>query len=342
MLLGCLAAAVLFFAALAFRVMLRLTHLGDQPQSKQQQQQPPPSKPKQQQQPTGRTNAAPSNDAESREKERLTRSFEWRCSDKCSCLPPVADDSGTPTTLYMHQSYKTTNQTRWPKGWTLFRRTWLEHHPSWTFVFWLDEHNDLLARCLGYAQMFEGRDVVEKADLSRLLYLDHYGGFYADMDYLALNSQVPLLDRLRSQNQTVLLQGREGQVVGLEWGYASRPGHPLWKFCLQNSVGAAGGGAFSSTGPMMLERCMKRRYEVPSLEHMKSYEGSVTILDPKLIAPINAVDFKSTCGIWRSTYNEIERWANDWEGSECRKQLLEQGSFAVTFYTQSYTTWLGH
>jgi mannosyltransferase OCH1-like enzyme len=321
-LLGCLALGVLLLVAMGFGVTLRLTDLeGNQHKTS-----------------TSRTGVVSSTKEEKR-RERRQRVFQWTCSDACTCLPPVLN--GTKT-AYMHQSYKTTNETRWPKGWSLFRRTWLEYHPDWTFVFWLDEHNELLAKCMGQGKMFEGRDVVEKADLSRLLYLDRYGGFYADMDYLALKSQVPLLDRFRSQNQTVLLQGREGQVVGLEWGFASRPGHPLWKFCLQNSVGGAGGGAFSSTGPMMLERCMTQRYNVPSLEHMKSYGDGVMILEPRLIAPINAADFHSTCGIWRSTYNEIERWANDWEGSECRKQLLEEGSFAVTFYTQSYTTWLGH
>jgi hypothetical protein len=88
--------------------------------------------------------------------------FEWKCSDQCSCLPPLRND-----TTYMHQSYKTENQTLWPKGWGLFRKSWLElHKADWTFVFWLDEHNDLLAQCTGFGTLFKDRGPLQKVRIA--------------------------------------------------------------------------------------------------------------------------------------------------------------------------------
>jgi hypothetical protein len=96
------------------------------------------------------------------------KQFEWKCSDECSCLPPPVRNDTT-TTTYMHQSYKTANQTLWPQGWTLFRNSWLELHKEadWTFVFWLDQHNDLLAQCTGFGPLFQGRGPLQKASVIR-------------------------------------------------------------------------------------------------------------------------------------------------------------------------------
>jgi hypothetical protein len=87
------------------------------------------------------------------------KQYEWKCSDQCSCLPPLRND-----TTYMHQSYKTENQMFWPKGWGLFRKSWLDLHKAadWTFVFWLDEHNDLLAQCTGFGALFKDRGPLQK------------------------------------------------------------------------------------------------------------------------------------------------------------------------------------
>lgn len=240
----------------------------------------------------------------------------------------------------MHQSYKTDNQTRWPRGWKLFHETWHDLHKDWYFVFWLNEHNELLAKCSGFEELFQARSDLQKADLARLLYLHRYGGLYADMDYLALRSQVPLLTKhpLLKQGQ-VLLQGRFQQVVGLEWGFARQPGHPFWTFCLSHKIAKfkEDKDAIFSTGPHMLRRCLKGYSKKKELEHMVAYQDNIMIVEPNLLAPIDAFDFNSTCGIWRTRSQHL--WLNQWETSACREQLLERGCYAVTFYTQSWTTW---
>lgn len=257
--------------------------------------------------------------------------FEWNCTDDCSCLPPERDDN----VMYMHQSYKTTNTTEWPAGWSVFRESWLERHTAWVFIFWLDEHNELLAQCMGYSEMYSGRSFIQKADLARHMYLQKFGGFYCDMDYLALQNQEPLI---RSLNQDVLLQGRTHQVVGFEWGYAREPNHPIFQHCLSmvsKKSDMKDKCAIFVTGPKLLTRCLRSFYKLKQkgLEHMKSYDG-LMIVKPELIAPIVADDLESECGQWRNSSQS--HWERQWSKSACRQQLLHQGSYAVTVYSHSW------
>ena len=107
--------------------------------------------------------------------------FEWKCCDTCSCLPPVIVNKKS-TIISFHQSYKTSDPQGWKEGWENYRRTWLKLHPeSWRFIFWTDSQNDLLASCSGYPNLLSGRSGIQKADLSRLLYLHTYGGLYVDL-----------------------------------------------------------------------------------------------------------------------------------------------------------------
>jgi hypothetical protein len=174
-----------------------------------------------------------------------------------------------------------------------------------------------------------------------------YGGLYADSDYLALQSQIPLLEQHPIlKHQQVLLQGRgEQQPVGLEWGYARKPGHAFFVYCLEHHIDSytkSDSAAVYVTGPVMLETCLRtyigttnaRRPDHP-LVPMTTLNNSIVIVEPKLIAPIDGQDFESTCGSWRSS-NDHHSWRDDWATSTCRKELLQQGSFAVTFYTQSW------
>jgi Glycosyltransferase sugar-binding region containing DXD motif len=331
--------------------------------------------------------------------------FEWKCWDKCSCLPTERsrdDDDDDDDIVYMHQSYKTDNQSQWPAGWSTFRQSWLDLHSvkeeeeqqhghghgrQWVFVFWLDEHNDLLAKCTGYyKKLFHGRSAIQRADLARLLYLYQYGGLYADMDYLALKSHVPLLfDHPLLQHQQILLQGRVDQEVGLEWGFARTPRHPFWTYCLDHRIGPNGRVAAApfSTGPSMLRRCLKffafpnivqrrRTSLVPMHPYYSASSpekanigvhigrngtaagtvvgGSIMIVEPRLIAPLDGRDFDSSCGRWRrgsaadhdhDNGNTASYWqsgnSDAWQTSPCRKYLVEEtGSYAVTFYSQSW------
>lgn len=307
------------------------------------------------------------------------RHFVWKCSDQCSCLPPVpttvtvntselrshsnysAATTSTKTTspFYMHQSYKTNDPQHWPgHGWSVYRQTWIDLHPHWNFVFWLDQHNDLLARCLGFEELFRGKSAIARADLARLLYLYQYGGLYADMDYLALQSHHDLLmEQDPFRNDQILLQNRDHQAVSVEWAFAREPGHDFWVFVLERCVRKGPvSHPVQATGPDMLQRCLQGYRTLPVAEEDKSdqrnqhttvnsnklqamvfYRHGIRLVPFQLVAPISASDFTSDCGEWRTNRrNHLDQWTHHWQNSTCRRSLVEQGSIAVTVYTQSW------
>ena len=269
--------------------------------------------------------------------------FEWKCWDRCPCLPAAQSNTegkGNTTdtkVITMHQSYKSSDPQTWHRGWKYQRQTWIDLHPEWQFIFWNDEQNALLAKCTGYEDVFEKRSSIQQADLSRLLYLNEYGGLYADMDYISLQNHKHIINRDKNQVnlQHIQLQGREDQVIGFEWGYARNQQNPLWAFCLniarrQEGPSKRKGCPIWFTGPKFLNRCVKKYFKQQNkeLEHMVSYgQNDLMILEPNLIALVRGDDFTSECGKWRN--QNVTLWT-EWPQSSCVQHLNNIGAFAVT------------
>lgn len=286
--------------------------------------------------------------------------FEWKCQHTCSCLPNFEQVMKSDDVVIMHQSYKSANPETWHWGWKSQRQTWIDLHPNWVFIFWNDVQNALLANCTGFGDVFVGRSGIQQADLSRLLYLHSYGGFYSDMDYIALRNHQHLFnldDQRQIKAQQILLQGREDQVVGFEWGYARYRQHPLWESCLRIARQQKGktkrqGCPIWFTGPKFLNRCIKKFFgqQNKELHHMISYgKNDLMILDPKLVAPIRGDDFSSDCGKWRNVTagkdhndnaNDERIWTEVWPKSSCVHYLNDSGTYAVTLYSHSWGTGL--
>jgi len=287
------------------------------------------------------------------EDKKSANMFEWKCWDKCSCLPAAqlitegkVNSTNAKVTI-MHQSYKSSDPHTWHWGWKSQRQTWIDLHPDWLFIFWDDEQNALLAKCTGYDDVLEGRSGIQSADLSRLLYLNEYGGLYTDMDYIALQNHEHVfnLDKNQVNLQQILLQGRQDQVIGFEWGYARNQQHPLWAFCLniarrQKGPSKRKGCPIWYTGPKFLNRCVKKYFKQQNkeLEHMVSYgQNDLMILEPNLIAPVRGDDFTSECGKWRNHEGQNEsKWTTEWPESSCIQYLNGIGAFAVTLYSHSW------
>eukprot|EP00984_Skeletonema_dohrnii_P004224 scaffold1492_cov165-Skeletonema_dohrnii-CCMP3373.AAC.1 len=125
----------------------------------------------------------------------------------------------------------------------------------------------------------------------------------------------------------ILLQGRQDQVIGFEWGRQNGPskrkGCPIWY-----------------TGPKFLNRCVKKYFKQQNkeLEHMVSYgQNDLMILEPNLIAPVRGDDFTSECGKWRNHEGQNEsKWTTEWPESSCIQYLNGIGAFAVTLYSHSW------
>lgn len=151
-----------------------------------------------------------------------------------------------------------------PERWRLFRETWLRHHPDWEHRLWTDE--SLLAftaRC--YPEMVPILESypspVMRADATRYLLLDHFGGVYADLDTECLRPIEPLLSDadlllpLEPEEHVSSAVAREfglSRIVGNAW-MASVPGHGFWKRVIEALVERRGEkGPLAATGPFLL------------------------------------------------------------------------------------------
>jgi len=55
-----------------------------------------------------------------------------------------------------------------------------------------------------------------------------YGGVYADMDYLALQSHEWFFGFMEQNNVSVLFSNEISHTIAFEWGMAARPKHRVW------------------------------------------------------------------------------------------------------------------
>lgn len=64
-----------------------------------------------------------------------------------------------------------------------FRRTWMQHHPDWTFYFWrLDNLPDDIKTIFNNIPNISEYNVTVKSDILRLLVVNKFGGIYVDTD----------------------------------------------------------------------------------------------------------------------------------------------------------------
>lgn len=122
----------------------------------------------------------------------------------------------------IHQTWKTHDIPRdiYPERWT---ESWKLHHPEWDYRFWTDA--DLVRFTAENYPEFnylirEARGVV-KADVGRLLLLYHFGGLYADMDYLCLKPMDELIRGNSAFVSTLSINYTHNALM------ACCPGYPL-------------------------------------------------------------------------------------------------------------------
>ena len=140
----------------------------------------------------------------------------------------------------LHQSYKTANITK--ADWQYYAKSWTKLVPEWDYWFWLDDDNEALVRNFHRDFLEDYRTCytpVMKADFSRLLYMYHFGGVYADFDFQLLRSleEYPLIN----ENNIVIL-GSLGYDLSCQNSIPnaimmSTPGHPLWAYCINLAMG---------------------------------------------------------------------------------------------------------
>eukprot|EP00466_Bigelowiella_natans_P004108 jgi/Bigna1/35325/e_gw1.9.111.1 len=120
----------------------------------------------------------------------------------------------------LHQSWKTT---KIPAKLREFVSSWHRYHPTWEYRFWTDADCRELVRLAepSFMATYEAyKDPILRADASRYLIMQVFGGVYADLDFEALRDISSLLAN------KALLFGQEPMVCNAF--IASTPNHPFW------------------------------------------------------------------------------------------------------------------
>jgi len=174
------------------------------------------------------------------------------------------------------QTWKTTDV---PEKWKAYQKSWQQHHSDWDYRLMTDEDNrEFVAK--HYPEYLETYDalpyVINRVDYIRYMYMDYWGGFYADLDSEALK---PLRDLCNMPGAEVILASPINTMKFVECAVmGSVAGHPLWREVL-NEVDSYMKSYYwkniawrminkelhvlSLTGPMMLGRVLRRCWYKP-------------------------------------------------------------------------------
>ena len=167
----------------------------------------------------------------------------------------------------LHQSWRDANV---PQGLQEAIRSWRRVQPEWRYQFHSDADNLNLVRQRypWLMPVFMRSTGIQRADISRYMYMHAFGGVYADLDVELLKPLSPMLAQLpqlfgpntsvllgqEPLAHAVLLERKARQVCNAV--LASVPGHPFWLDVLHriNRAGRAGLEPVGTTGPRMLEK----------------------------------------------------------------------------------------
>ncbi|GAB5355798.1 hypothetical protein AAMO2058_000236400 [Amorphochlora amoebiformis] len=158
----------------------------------------------------------------------------------------------------LHQSWKTV---KIPEKMRKYVASWHKYHSDWEYRFWTDHDCRELFRLLmsDFLPIYDSYKLpVQRADASRYLIIQTYGGVYVDLDFEALRE----IDEGLLGNYTLVI-GQEPKahthvLFSLErlicnaW-LASVQGHPLWDIVFQELRQRSNITTISATGPRALD-----------------------------------------------------------------------------------------
>ena len=162
----------------------------------------------------------------------------------------------------IHQSWTTRDLEPLQKE---LQKTWLDNHPTWTYMFWTDKDNrDLIAdKFLWFLSIYDNLpSPVQRADCARYFYMLQYGGCYFDLDFESLKPLEPLFQDV--QVALGYMTQETSHMLSIPNAFlASVPGHQFWLYVIKhvlrnydsNQVDTA--DVFRVTGPYMLKEAIE-------------------------------------------------------------------------------------
>lgn len=154
-----------------------------------------------------------------------------------------------------------------PELYKEFRRTWIDKHPGWKFMFW-DEERIAKFGLINQVQYDAAHNFGQKSDIARYEILYRFGGLYVDTDFVCLQS----FDRFHKALNFYSGIAYDSNVVMFNGLIASVPNHPMLRDCIDKlSLGSRHSNKvhkiMEETGPYYFTRCV--------LNRMRECEGVV-------------------------------------------------------------------
>ena len=158
----------------------------------------------------------------------------------------------------IHQSWKTRELKPFQEQW---QKTWIENHPTWTYMFWTDKDNrDLVAdKFPWFLDIYDNLPSdIERADCARYFYMMQYGGCYFDLDFESIKPLEPLLEHVQVA-LAYMTQDTEHPLSIPNAFAASVPGHNFWLYVIKHMIRNYECGevnktdVFKISGPYMLK-----------------------------------------------------------------------------------------
>jgi mannosyltransferase OCH1-like enzyme len=172
----------------------------------------------------------------------------------------------------IHQ-FAPNDKTKWPKVWQICQQSWQKNFNEWEYKMWDDKDLDSFMQnnyTIFYDLLYtKYRYNIQRYDMARYFILYHYGGIYADMDYLCFKNFWHLLpfdrvsvaesENIKEKYQNALIISPQKNIFwqhifkeliinfNIDLDYNSKPDY------LTNSMFHV----LSTTGPIFIEKAIE-------------------------------------------------------------------------------------
>ena len=159
------------------------------------------------------------------------------------------------------------------------QKTWLNNHPTWTYMFWTDNDNrDLITdKFPWFLSVYDNLpSPVQRAQCAHYFYMLEYAGCYIDLAFESLKPMEPLLQNIQAALGYITQDTSNTLSISSAFT-ASVPGHPFWMYVIKHmlrnydSSQVDTADVFRVTGPYVLREAVQEY-------HTRSLFSDLTIL----------------------------------------------------------------
>lgn len=207
------------------------------------------------------------------------------------------EEEGIPKII--HQTAPS-DESKWDPKWKECQQSWKDLHPDFEYRFWSDEDIDTFMRDNYpdfYENVFTKYDVkIKRIDAFRYFLLKHFGGVYADMDFMC---QKRFFEEL-PPDKVSISEPPWTNGSGTTYENAlmiSAKGHPFWDSVIEGLYRRKDEPfVLETTGPALIIECVKNNKDQVHTLASEEY-------DPDPENQSTAKTFHMRTGVWTNGYS---------------------------------------